>query len=69
MYEEPSRICVRCKDDWPDDGEFYRPGRKQCRACEYEVKLLTFSRTPEGRALEAERSRRRREESRLKKDA
>ena len=61
MYEEPSRICTRCKEDWPDDEEFYRPGHKQCRACEYEVKLVAPSRSPESRKKEAERSKRRRD--------
>jgi uncharacterized Zn finger protein (UPF0148 family) len=54
------RTCTRCKEDWPPDEEFYRPGRTQCRACDYEVKLQAPSRSPEARLREAERSKRRR---------
>ena len=48
------RTCTRCKEDWPPDGEFYRAGRTQCRACDYEVKQLAPSRTAEARKKEAE---------------
>ena len=36
--------CIRCKEMWPPDDEFYRPGKNQCRACEYEVKNTAPSR-------------------------
>ena len=58
--EVGGKVCTRCKEDWPPDMEFYRSGKKQCRACEYEVKNSAPSRTAEARLAEAERSRRRR---------
>ena len=31
------KVCTRCKDEWPSDGEFYRtPTSLLCRACESE---------------------------------
>jgi len=51
MYEEPSRICARCKEDWPDDEEFYRPGHKKCIACEYEIRQSPPSRQPAARKV------------------
>jgi len=59
-YAETEKLCSRCKEMWPPDEEFYRPGKSKCRACEYEVKNSTPSRTAEYRLVEAERSRRRR---------
>lgn len=29
----PMKTCTRCREDWPDDGEFYHKGQKWCRAC------------------------------------
>lgn len=48
-YDDPSRVCIRCKEDWPDDEEFYRPGHKKCIACEYETKNSAPSRQPAAR--------------------
>jgi hypothetical protein len=69
MYEEPSSICTRCKEDWPDDEEFYRPGHKQCRACEYEIREMTPSRSKAARLKEAKRSKQRRAARKLGKNA
>lgn len=54
-YDEVYKTCVRCKEDWPPDGEFYRRGKSKCRACEYEVKNLAPSRTAEARLAESRR--------------
>jgi len=54
-YDEVYKTCVRCKEDWPPDGEFYRRGKSKCRACEYEVKNFAPSRTPEARLAESRR--------------
>jgi hypothetical protein len=55
MYDEVYKTCSRCKEDWPPDGEFYRRGKSKCRACEYEIKSSTPSRTPEARLAESRR--------------
>lgn len=59
-YDEVYKTCVRCKEDWPPDGEFYRRGKGKCRACEYEIRNSAPSRTAEARLAESERSKRRR---------
>jgi hypothetical protein len=55
-YGEPEKRCLRCKEMWPPDGEFYRPGKNKCRACEYEIKSMLPSRTKEARKSESRRS-------------
>jgi hypothetical protein len=57
IYEEVYRTCTRCKEAWPDDAEFYRPDRSQCRACEYETRAQAPSRTTEARREWNERRR------------
>ena len=47
--EEIYQTCTRCKEEWPPDEEFYRVGKKKCRACEYEVRQNPPSRQPEAR--------------------
>ena len=68
-YTEAEKMCSRCKEMWPPDGEFYRPGKSQCRACEYEVREMTPSRSKAARLKEAERSKQRRAARKLGKNA
>lgn len=34
------RLCPKCGEWWPDDGEFYGPKAGACRACEAEVRAI-----------------------------
>jgi uncharacterized Zn finger protein (UPF0148 family) len=68
-YAETEKLCSRCKEMWPPDEEFYRPGKLQCRACEYEVREMTPSRSKDARLKEAERSKQRRSARKLGKNA
>jgi hypothetical protein len=52
---ELEKMCLRCKEMWPPDGEFYRPGKNKCRACEYEIKNAAPPRTKEARKSESKR--------------
>lgn len=33
----PVRTCLLCREEWPDDDEFYRDEYYLCRACEWEL--------------------------------
>ena len=60
-FDAPEKQCMRCKEFWPPDEEFYRPGHNKCIACEYELRNQTPSRAAEARNKESDRSKRRRE--------
>ena len=53
---EIEKRCLRCKEMWPPDEEFYRPGMNKCRACEYEIKNMSPSRSKEARKSESKRT-------------
>jgi len=48
-FDAPEKQCMRCKDFWPPDEEFYRPGHNKCIACEYEIRQSPPSRQPAAR--------------------
>lgn len=55
----PMRTCAECRDDWPDDGEFYRSDEDPlCRACRFEAEVdERRKRAAAARAYRARQSR------------
>jgi hypothetical protein len=54
----PMKVCVRCKEDWPTDTEFYKTAESiKCIACESESQDWRKYRTPEHMARRREYQR------------
>ena len=43
----PVRYCRRCQEHWPDDAEFFYPGKTYCRACILEQNQAWWARNRE----------------------
>lgn len=64
IWEDAEKTCRRCKEDWPNDTEFYSgPNHLYCRACKVEVRDSFPSRSKDARLAESERKRSRRSSS------
>lgn len=48
---EDSKICLGCNEPWPNDEEFYKPGRDICHACFSEGLRITKPKKPKTRGF------------------